>query len=114
MNHLTSSIRKSIATKNWYSAIAISLSLPDISSKITYGTKSSGKKYVKWFVEYVGHFYRTNYSKNQLEMAKKYGAGNYEGMLKGTRLSGNDCYALRCAYLHEDLGEKKHNGPGKF
>jgi glycosyltransferase involved in cell wall biosynthesis len=72
-----------------------------------YGFEMSSGEYVKWFDEYVGHFYRTNYSKNQFEMAKKYGAGNYEGMLKGTKLSGNDCYALRCAYLHEGLGEIK-------
>jgi hypothetical protein len=105
MNHLTDSIKFSIQSKNWYSAIAVSLTLPDICSKITYGEKSSGKKYAEWFDSYVGNFYKTDYTQNQLEMAKKYSASNYAGMLKGTKLSGNDCYALRCAFLHEGLGE---------
>lgn len=105
MNHLTDSIKISIQTQNWYSAIAITLTIPDICSKITYNEKSSGKKYAEWFEKYVGHFYKINYSVSQLKMAKKYGASNYAGMVKGTKLSGNDCYALRCAYLHEGLGE---------
>ncbi len=105
MKHLTDSIEFSLQTKNWYSAIAVSLTLPDICSKISYNEKSNGKKYADWFDKYIEHFYRTNYSQNQLEMAKKYGASNYAGMVKGTKLSGHDCYALRCAYLHEGLGE---------
>ncbi|MFD2907936.1 hypothetical protein ACFSX9_04235 [Flavobacterium ardleyense] len=106
MKHLTDSVKKSLETSNWYSAIAISLAIPDICVKITDGTKTTGKKYAKWFDNYVGENYKTNYSSNQLEMTKKYASiEEYERLLKGTRLSGNDCYALRCAFLHEGSGE---------
>ena len=106
MNHLLESIEQSINNKNWYSAIAISLTLPDICSKITDGKKTSGKKYASWFDNFVGQNYKTNYSKQQLEMVRKHSTEeDYQNLLKGTKLSGNDCYALRCAYLHEGTGE---------
>jgi hypothetical protein len=104
MTHLIDSINQSISQKNWYSAIAVSLMLPDICSTITYGEKSNGKKYAEWFDKFVGEHYKTNFNEYHIEMTRKYG-GNVDGMLKGTNFSGNDCYALRCAYLHEGLGE---------
>lgn len=106
MKHLTESITKSIETNNWYSAIAVALTIPDICSKINDGTKTNRKKYAKWFDDYVGENYKTNYSQNQLEMVRKYSTEqDYQNLLKGTLLSGNDCYALRCAYLHEGTGK---------
>lgn len=106
MNHLTDSIKQSIQSKNWYSAIAIALTIPDICAKITDGNKSNASKYAKWFDNFVGDNYKTNYSKGQLEMVRKYSTEeDYQNLLKGTKLSGNDCYALRCAYLHEGTGE---------
>jgi hypothetical protein len=106
MKHLTDSIKNSLETSNWYSAIAISLAIPDICAKITDGIKSNGTKYAKWFDYYVGENYKTKYTSNQLEMTKKYSTiEDYNRLLKGTKLSGNDCYALRCAFLHEGSGE---------
>jgi len=106
MNHLTESISQSIENKNWYSAIAIALTIPDICSKITYDSKSNGIKYAKWFDDFVGSNYKTNYSQDLLESVRKHSTEkDYQNLLKGTKLSGNDCYALRCAYLHEGIGE---------
>lgn len=105
MKHLTDSVKLSLENRNWYSAIAVSLMLPDICSKITDGQKGSGRKYAEWFDNYVGYLYKSNYSENQIEMARIHNSPNLEGMIRGTKLSGNDCYALRCAYLHEGLGE---------
>ena len=106
MKHLTESIKQSLENGNWYSAIAIALTIPDICAKINDGTKSNGKKYAQWFDTYVGDNYKTNYSQSQLEMVREYSTEqDYQNMLKGTKLSGNDCYALRCAYLHEGTGE---------
>jgi len=105
MQHLTDSIKKSITNKNWYSAIATALTIPDICSKISDGTKTTGKKYAQWFDDYVGKNYRTNYSEGQLAMVRKHSTEeDYQNLLKGTKLSGNDCYALRCAFLHEGTG----------
>lgn len=106
MNHLTDSIKLSIKSKNWYSAIAIALTIPDICAKITDGNKSNGSKYAKWFDDFVGDNYKTTYSTFVLERVKEHSTDeDYQNLLKETRFSGNDCYALRCAYLHEGTGE---------
>jgi hypothetical protein len=69
------------ANQNWYGALFIALSLPDICAKIDEpSAQGSQSRYCPWFDTYVG---------------KK-----YIGFL-----SGKDCYALRCAYLHEGTDE---------
>ena len=105
MDHLISSINRSIKDKNWYGALAISLSIPDICSKINDGTKTTGKKYASWFNEYVGIHYQSNYPEPLLQKVLEYSTKEDYLNLKKPRLTGNDCYALRCAYLHEGIGE---------
>lgn len=76
MENILKSIENSLQNKNWYSALVLSLILPDICGKLEGNNKSSSERYPEWFNTYLG---------------KK-----YDGFL-----SGNDCYALRCAFLHE-------------
>lgn len=67
--------------RNWYGALFIALSLPDICGKIDNpGLRSSKERYCLWFFEYVAPAY-------------------------GRSLSSADCYALRCSYLHEGTDE---------
>ncbi|MBB1410184.1 hypothetical protein [Pseudoalteromonas sp. SG44-17] len=106
MDHLTSSIALSLETRNWHAALATALTIPDICSYINDGAHTNGKKYAAWFNQYVGSFYKTNYSESQLQMVLKYSTKeDYENLKKQTKLSGNDCYAFRCAYLHQGLGD---------
>lgn len=77
MENILISIKKSIDAQNWYSALVLSLIVPDICGKIE--NNSSPKRYSEWFNKYLGEKYR-----------------DY--------LSGEDCYALRCSYLHEGTG----------
>lgn len=86
MQNFISALDKSLENKNWYSALFIALSLPDICGKLTFSLKSSYKRYVKWFDLYL---------KNRFTYPV--GADNEIHCF----LSGSDCYALRCAYLHE-------------
>ncbi|MDO8571760.1 MAG: hypothetical protein Q7R79_03715 [bacterium] len=74
MNNITNSVRKSIQHQNWYAALFVTLTLPDICVALEDG-KTSGSKYSSWF--------ESNLTQ-------------YKGFL-----SGNDCYALRCALLHQ-------------
>ena len=105
MNHLTSSIALSLETKNWHAALATALTLPDICSYINDGTHTNGKKYAAWFNLYVGDFYKTHYTESQLQKVLEYSTReDYENLKKQIKLSGNDCYAFRCAYLHQGLG----------
>jgi len=76
MENVIKSIENSLQNKNWYSALVLSLILPDICAKLEGTRGNSSDRYSKWFDKYLG---------------KK-----YHGFL-----SGNDCYALRCAFLHE-------------
>jgi hypothetical protein len=96
----------SLESKNWHAALATTLTIPDICSYINDGLHTNGKKYAQWFNDHVGIHYKTNYTEAQLQMVLKYSTQeDYENLKKGTKLSGNDCYALRCAYLHQGLGD---------
>src|SRR4030066_211862 len=79
MKNILKSIENSLQNKNWYSALILSLILPDICGKLENTSKSSSERYPEWFDKYLG---------------KK-----YNGFL-----SGNNCYALRCSFLHEGSG----------
>ena len=76
MENIIKSIEKSLRDKNWYSALILSLVLPDICGKFEDAGKSSSQRYPEWFDKYLGEKYKGD-------------------------LSGKDCYALRCAFLHE-------------
>lgn len=76
MENLLKSIENSLENKNWYSALVLSLILPDICGKIEDKNQSSTERYPVWFDKYLGE--------------------KYNGFL-----SGHDCYALRCSFLHE-------------
>lgn len=64
----------------------LALTIPDICAKIdNLASQTTGKLYAKWFDKYVGPKYQRRSSDGQLI----------------TFLNGADCYALRCAALHE-------------
>jgi len=65
-----------LLNKNWYSALVLSLILPDVCSKLEGNNKKSSERYPEWFNTYFN---------------KK-----YNGFL-----FGKDCYALRCSFFHE-------------
>lgn len=79
-------ISSSIAEKNWFSALFVALSIPDICGYLESPNEPTGSRYEKWFQKYVSARYsmRTppNYEHHQFFL-------------------GSDCYALRCALLHQ-------------
>lgn len=75
MKNILISIENSLQNNNWYSALVLSLIIPDICGKLE-GEQISSRRYPAWFNKYLGKKYQ-----------------NF--------LSGDDCYALRCSYLHE-------------
>ncbi len=94
MEQFIDALEKSIADDNWYSSLFVALTLPDICGKIEYPDKSSSERYPEWFKKYLGPTYTSPVG---------------PGMVH-TFLSGNDCYALRCALLHEgveEIGEQR-------
>ena len=57
MEHLLASLQQSIDQKNWYAALFMSLTLPDIAGKIEFPNDTSGKRFSKWFDIYIKHKY---------------------------------------------------------
>lgn len=84
MERFIQAIEKSIESENWYSALTLALTLPDICGRLNDPKSGSQKRFEEWFNKYVRHHYESPF--------------HGEGF---TFLSGADCYALRCAFLHE-------------
>lgn len=80
MNTFIEAIKKAIEDRNWYGALFMALTLPDICGKIEHTTLSSPRRYKNWFDRYMS----AKYKHNEIVF-----------------LSSDDCYALRCAVLHK-------------
>ena len=91
MDKLINAVENSLQNKNWYAALFVALSLPDICGRLENPTSKSLERYVVWFNKYL----RNEYTRGIGPFGKKI----------VTFLSGKDCYALRCAYLHEGRDE---------
>lgn len=79
------SVRKALEHQNWLAALGLTLTLPDICGKVVEPAASSSVRYANWFDRWLGDAFN-------LPDISEHG---------GIRLSGRDCYALRCAFLHE-------------
>ncbi len=74
----TKAIEDAVRQENWLAAISLSLLMPDICGSIDEpSNKSSRDRYARWFDTWF-QFKESNQV-----------------------LAGNDCYALRCALIHE-------------
>ncbi|NKG22229.1 hypothetical protein [Paeniglutamicibacter terrestris] len=88
MKHLTDAIRSAATQQNWYSALTLALTMPDICSKLARPNAKPGPRFVEWV------------DKN---FTPKY-TSPMPGLLSDEKMiwiSGTDFYALRCAVLHE-------------
>ena len=84
MEELISSIEKSLEFENWNATLAVALIISDICGKIDEPKEKSSKvRYVKWFDQYI---------KRSFWLQESCGSA---------MMSGGDCYAIRCAFLHE-------------
>ncbi|MFT4851228.1 MAG: hypothetical protein ACI83B_003793 [Sediminicola sp.] len=86
MNRFTTSIRQSIETKDWYGALMTAITLPDICGKLETPNEGSKARSVRWLKAWIEPLY-----------TKQIGANGKEHVF----LSAEDCYALRCSFLHE-------------
>lgn len=87
MDRFTSAVRQSLENKNWYAALYLSLTLPDICARLESDDgKTNRVKFVAWFEKYLADRYRSEIGCNPIPHVF---------------LNGNDCYALRCSMLHE-------------
>lgn len=89
MKRFTDAVRQAVAQENWYAALATALTLPDVCAKLESPNEGSKSRYVKWYERFVQEEYTHWIGHNRV---------------KHVFLSGADCYALRCSYLHEGGG----------
>jgi len=82
MDQFIKAIEQSISNENWYSALFVALSIPDICGKLESPKTKSTDRYINWIRRYLTPKYISD--KDQYEF-----------------LRPSDCYALRCAFLHE-------------
>lgn len=86
MRHLIDSTLASIAQKNWYAALTLALNMPDICGRLQDPSQKSQARFEKWFDRYMLPSYQRLVGVDrQLH----------------TFLCASDCYALRCAFLHQ-------------
>jgi hypothetical protein len=77
LRHFSDEVRSCLTTNNYYAALSLALTLPDIAGWIRSPEDGSRRRYTAWWNEYV--------------------LPQYRGL---TEVSGSDAYALRCAFLH--------------
>jgi hypothetical protein len=86
MKHFVGAVKSAIAQENWYAALTLALTLPDICGRLEAPTAKSKERYVQWCTIHLTPRYTS-----------RIGADSQEHVF----LYGEDCYALRCAVLHE-------------
>lgn len=94
MERFTKSLRSSVAHQDWYVALATALTLPDVCGRLINPKLGSGARYAAWFDGWIAPGY--------VHQLPKIGFHCF--------LTGDDCYALRCSYLHEggsDISQQK-------
>jgi hypothetical protein len=91
MERFITAVHQAISSRNWYAALYLSVTLPDICARLeSENGKTSQNKYVQWYNTY---------------LLNKYQYKHPEESEPRVFLSGNDCYALRCSMLHEGTSE---------
>ena len=81
--NLINDMNKALEYECYYAALAIALMLPDICSKAEYPNNKTGKRYIKWFDNFIGKYEKCN-KNNEVT----------------PYLSGKIVYSLRNSFLH--------------
>ncbi|MBC2731432.1 hypothetical protein [Thiobacillus sp.] len=89
MQNLIAAIHQSCAQENWYAALYMALTMPDICAKLEDpASKQSGERYQAWFNIYLKPTYKSEFHGPDFHF-----------------LTVGDLWALRCSLLHEGTDE---------
>ena len=92
MQDLIAAVNKSCAQQNWYAALYMALTMPDICAKLEDPTSTeSGKRYRAWFDTHLKPTYKSPFHGPDFHF-----------------LNAGDLWALRCSLLHEGTDEITH------
>lgn len=91
METFFAALEQAIEERNWYAALTLSLTLPDICAQAEKpGARATGRDYQAWVKRHLTPIYTNRVG------------GSPEPVVF---LSAGDCYALRCALLHGGSAE---------
>lgn len=105
--------RRAFDAGAFLSAISMALTLPDICGDRLYPDTPSGKRYAKWFDEYIAPAY-AGLRPDDSRAWEPRRRGDMSAACSTSYFSGDDCYQLRCVYLHEGINAPnlgKHKTP---
>lgn len=85
MQNFINAIKSAISNGNWYAALSLALTMPDICGRLEDPFKGSQTCFVSWFDRYLLSRYQSHIGPDRALHT----------------LYGSDCYALRCAFLHQ-------------
>lgn len=86
MQRFIEATKAAVATGNWYAALALALTMPDICGRLETPTVGSQTRFLAWFEKFLLQTYQGVVGADRSPHAFLYGA---------------DCYALRCGFLHQ-------------
>lgn len=92
--------REAVKNNNWYAALSLALTLPDIACSLENADgRTNGQRFAVWFDKWM-----PEYSSSRTQRFSTRIIENPPFMV------GRDCYALRCAVLHngvDDIEEQR-------
>lgn len=92
MQSLIAAVNQCCSQQNWYAALYMALTMPDICAKLEDpDSKESGKRYRAWFDIYLKPTYKSPFHGPDFHF-----------------LNAGDLWALRCSLLHEGTDEISH------
>ena len=83
-------IQKCIDNKCYIASLTMALMIPDICGKALFPKDETGKRYKKWYTQYIGDYYYNNFNNNS-------------DIDKASWMNEDLIYSLRCCMLHEAL-----------
>ena len=91
MQHSIAAVRKASSDENPHAALTLALTLPDVCASLESSDgRTTGAKYAAWWDTYLLPTYTIQIGSPPVEHVF---------------LTGGDCYALRCAVLHQGLDD---------
>ena len=89
MKRFLRSVEIALNAGDWYGALSTALTLPDMCGRIEAPGAETKARYIDWFSRYLLPHYTRSIGPDRRPHVF---------------LHGEDCYALRCSYLHEGGG----------
>lgn len=86
MQQFIQATRDAVTQGNWYAALALALTMPDICGRLEDPSQESEARFVSWYDRFLLHKYQFRIGPHSV---------------LHSLLSGADCYALRCAFLNQ-------------